>query len=50
MTYRELMEHIKSLTVRDLDTEVFISIDHDLYSHKAKISENIKTSLMKDFI
>jgi hypothetical protein len=35
---------------KDLGTEIFISIDHDLYSHKAKISENIKTSLMKDFI
>ena len=41
-------EQIKKF--RDLDTKVFISIDHDLYSHKAKISENIKTSLMKDFI
>ena len=41
-------EQIKKF--RDLDTEVFISIDHDLYSHKAKISANIKTSLMKDFI
>ena len=33
-------EQIKKF--KDLDTEVFISIDHDLYSHKAKISENIK--------
>ena len=41
-------EQIKKF--RDLDTEVFISIDHDLYSHKAKISANIKTSLMKDLI
>tara|TARA_E500000331_G_scaffold302288_1_gene304135 strand:+ start:16 stop:609 length:594 start_codon:yes stop_codon:yes gene_type:complete len=41
-------EQIKKF--KDLGTEVFISIDHDLYSHKAKISENIKTSLMKDFI
>ena len=41
-------EQIKKF--RDLDTKVFISIDHDLYSHKAKISGNIKTSLMKDFI
>ena len=41
-------EQIKKF--KDLDTEVFISIDHDLYSHKAKISANIKTSLMKDFI
>ena len=41
-------EQIKKF--RDLDTKVFISIDHDLYSHKAKISGNIKTSLMKDLI
>ena len=41
-------EQIKKF--KDLDTEVFISIDHDLYSHKAKISANIKTSLMKDLI
>ena len=41
-------EQIKKF--KDLDTEVFISIDHDLYSHKAKISANIKNSLMKDLI
>ena len=41
-------EQIKKF--KDLGTEVFISIDHDLYSHKAKISANIKTSLMKDLI
>ena len=35
---------------KNLSTEVYIGIDHDLYNHKEKISENIKASLVKDFI
>jgi len=34
---------------KDLNMEVVIGIDHDLYNHKQKISDNIRVSLMKDF-
>ena len=35
---------------KNLSTDVYIGIDHDLYNHKEQISENIKASLVKDFI
>ena len=35
---------------KNSSTDVYIGIDHDLYNHKEKISENIKASLVKDFI
>ena len=34
---------------KDLNMEVAIGIDHNLYNHKQKIPENIRVSLMKDF-
>ena len=35
---------------KDLNTEVVISIDHNLYNHMTKISKDIKSELIKDFI
>ena len=34
---------------KDLITEVSLGIDHDLYNHITKISNNVKSSLTKDF-
>ena len=41
-------EQIKSF--KDLNNEVVLSIDHDLYNHKTIISKDIKVVLIKDFI
>ena len=41
-------EQIKKF--KDLNTEVVISIDHNLYNHMTKISKDIKSELIKDFI
>ena len=35
---------------RDLNNQVTIGIDHHLYNHMTKISENNRNALMKDFI
>ena len=35
---------------KDLNTEVVISIDHNLYNHTMKIPKDIKSELVKDFI
>ena len=35
---------------KELNSEVIIGIEHELYNHAAKISENTKKSLIKDFI
>ena len=35
---------------KELNSEVIIGIDHELYNHAAIISENTKKSLIKDFI
>ena len=35
---------------KELNSEVIIVIDHELYNHTAKISDNTKKSLIKDFI
>ena len=35
---------------RDLNNQVIIGIDHQLYNHMTKISENNRNALMKDFI
>ena len=35
---------------KDLNTEVIISIDHNLYNHMMKIPKDIKIELAKDFI
>ena len=35
---------------RDLNNQVTIGIDHQLYNHMTKISENNRNALMKDFI
>ena len=40
-------EQIKKF--KDQNTEVVIFIDHVLYNHKAKISEDTKNALIKDF-
>jgi hypothetical protein len=34
---------------KDLKTKAVIGIDHNLYNHKEKISDNIRLSLIKDF-
>jgi hypothetical protein len=34
---------------KDLKTNAVIGIDHNLYNHKEKISDNIRLSLIKDF-
>ena len=41
-------EQIKKF--KDLNTQVIISINHSLYDHMTKISEDIKKALIKDFI
>ena len=41
-------EQIKSF--KDLNNEVVLSIDHDLYNHKTIISKDTKVVLIKDFI
>ena len=43
MTYRELLDHIKSLTVRDLDTEVcvFDNVRQRIYPAKDLVVEDI---------
>ena len=41
-------EQIKSF--KDLNNEVVLSIDHDLYNHKTIISKDTKVALIKDFI
>ena len=35
--------------IKDLNTEVTISIDHNLYNHMTKIPKDIKSELIKDF-
>ncbi len=35
---------------KDINTEITITIDHPLYNHTTKISEDTKTSLKSDFI
>jgi len=35
---------------KDLNTEVTISIDHNLYNHTMEITKDIKSELVKDFI
>ena len=35
--------------IKDLNTEVTISIDHNLYNHMVKIPKDIKSELIKDF-
>jgi len=35
---------------KETNIQVTIGIDHDLYNHEAKISENTKKSLIQDFI
>ena len=35
---------------RDSNTQVIIGIDHSLYNHMTKISQDTKNALMKDFI
>jgi len=35
---------------RDLNTQVILGIDHNLYNHMTKISKDTKSTLMKDFI
>ena len=34
----------------EANTQITIGIDHDLYNHAVKISENTKKSLIQDFI
>jgi len=41
-------EQIKKF--RDLNTQVVIGIDHNLYNHMSKISKETKSALIKDFI
>ncbi len=40
-------EQIKNF--KEANTEVFVSIEHDLYNHIGKISNNVKSALIKDF-
>tara|TARA_Y100000590_G_scaffold323286_1_gene366170 strand:- start:1654 stop:2247 length:594 start_codon:yes stop_codon:yes gene_type:complete len=35
---------------KDLNTEIKIGIDHNLYNHKTKISKDTQNALIKDFI
>ena len=35
---------------KDLNTQVILGIDHNLYNHMTKISKDTKSALMKDFI
>jgi hypothetical protein len=35
---------------KDLNTQVILGIDHNLYNHMTKISKDTKSTLMKDFI
>jgi len=35
---------------KDLNNQVIIGIDHNLYNHMTKISENSRSTLIKDFI
>ena len=35
---------------KNFNIEIVLGIDHKLYNHNTKISENIKSSLVKDFI
>ena len=35
--------------IKDLNTEVKISIDHNLYNHMINIPKDIKSELIKDF-
>jgi len=41
-------EQIKKF--KDINTQVFIGIEHDLYNHITQIPQNVKSALIKDFI
>ena len=38
------------LKFKDLNIQVIIGIDHNLYNHMVRIPKDTKSSLMKDFI
>ena len=46
---RELWDNFVN-NFRDLNVNVMIAIDHEIYSHANKISEVTRNSLIKDFI